>query len=204
MNFDRLFDAIKGDAILFRKLPKPLELDKINPEIVFYRRINNVTEEIMKINHESIPRDVSINLESNAKCRCKRIIFVTHGFTHTIDEPWLKEIKDALVEVDDQTVAVVGWGEGAKSSIMAATQAYTQAVANCMFIGEWLSKYVELIYWSIKSTYIYPNNDPYIWGIGHSLGAHLMGIAGHRTQYHSDIHNPTLPNKIKMFKRITG
>jgi hypothetical protein len=195
MNFAGLFDATKGDAILFGKLPKPLELNKINPQIVFYRRINNVTEEIMKINHESNPGDVFTNLKSNAKCRCKRIIFVTHGFTCTIDEPWLKEIKDALLKIDHQMVAVVGWGDGAKSPIMATTQAYSQAVANCLFVGEWLSQYVKVFYFYIKDTYKYPNNDPYIWGIGHSLGAHLMGMAGYRAQSNKGL---------IIFNRITG
>jgi hypothetical protein len=48
-------------------------------------------------------------LKSNGFLPSKRIIFKTHGFLDDIDTKWLQEMKDQLLKVSDQTVALVGW-----------------------------------------------------------------------------------------------
>lgn len=95
-------------------------------------------------------------------------------------------MKDEMINKEDQTVTIVGWGEGANQ------YRYKQAAANTQAVGSWLAEYVKAIKEKVES----PNTDSniYIWGIGHSLGAHLMGKAG-RTSKISD--QP-------IFDRITG
>jgi hypothetical protein len=77
----------------------------------------------------------------------------------------------------DQLIILVGWGNGA--DLLAIE--YLQAGANIKPVGDWLAPIAAAIAdHSPKLT---------IWGVGHSLGAHLLGIAG---------------RKSGVFDRITG
>ncbi len=66
-------------------------------------------------------------------------------------------------------VILVGWGVGAKPS-WTPTHIYKQAAANTATIGNFVGKMAQ----KIKSNH--PNVK--IYGIGFSLGAHVMGFAG--------------------------
>ncbi|CAG2182613.1 unnamed protein product, partial [Oppiella nova] len=86
-------------------------------------------------------------------------------------------IKDELLRHSDQTVALVGWSRGAHLLPVR----YRQAAANTETVGVWLAGYVQQMNLSIVGIEI--------WGIGHSLGAHVIGIAGRNS---------------RAFARITG
>ncbi len=154
-------------------LPNPWDVSYIKPKIMVFRK------DLMPltINYDTDVNTAVDQLKSDGFLPSKRIIFITHGFLDDIDTKWLHEMKDELLKVSDQTVALVGWGRGADVLPLR----YRQSVANIETVGVWLSSYISQINRTINGVEIY--------GIGHSLGAHLIGIAG-RNSY--------------AFSRITG
>ena len=101
------------------------------------------------------------------------MIFIVHGFTNDIDTPWIKEMKNAIFSMkSDCVVGMVGWGRGAELHYLRPGHSYAQAVGNTMTVGKWLAKHVKA----------YKDKGYETYGVGHSLGAHVMGIAGRNSQ----------------------
>ena len=101
------------------------------------------------------------------------IYVITHGFENSIDTPWLAEMKDAILETTPGcTVILLDWGNGASIGILH----YPQASANTLTGGAWLAEYLTYIRKKISSSALK------IHAIGHSLGAHLLGVAGRTSQ----------------------
>jgi hypothetical protein len=98
--------------------------------------------------------------------RTTQMVFITHGFIHDVNIYWLIEMKDALLGVEDMAVVFIGWGGGSNIGI----DRYPHAVRNIEAVGCWVGNYAREIK-RFKSDYK-------LWGIGHSLGAHLIGFAG--------------------------
>lgn len=61
-----------------------------------------------------------------------RVLYVVHGFQNNFQTPWLKEMADALLSVEDSTVIIVGWGKGADLGLTEVTQ----AIANILPVSE--------------------------------------------------------------------
>jgi hypothetical protein len=167
----------KNDKIIQPKflgnMPKPWDLSKIEPQIVVFRK----NKEKIVITHE-MSEEMAINsLIESELLPTNRIIFIAHGFLTTQHKQWLHSMKDLMIEERDQTVCIIGWGNGADIGILK----YEQASANALAVGQWLAKYAK----ALRQRF----NDLYIWGLGHSLGAHLMGMSGRESQ---------------VFDRITG
>lgn len=144
------------------KIPEPWDISKIRPEIVVFRK----NKEKVVIGHDSDEETAISSLVRAELLSTSRIVFITHGFLTTGEEKWLHVMKDLMIAERDQAVAILGWGNGANIG----TFKYEQASANALAVGEWLAKYAI----QIRKQ----REDIYIWGVGHSLGAHLMGTAG--------------------------
>jgi len=99
-----------------------------------------------------------------------RVVFVTHGYKDSADSKWMHVLKNVLIAAPmpkpQQTVILVGWGGGANLPHLE----YKKAAGNIRSVGAWLGDFVD------ELRKMHPRLK--IWGIGHSLGAHLMGYAG--------------------------
>lgn len=159
-------------------LPDPWPIDTIKPKIVFYKLGVPTYEMAYDVN----PKDAATHLKQTGFLNSEKIIFITHGFHNDITIDWMKSYKDTLLNLSQQTkheltVAEVGWGNGANIILFE----YRTAASNVMTVGPWLGNYTK----AIKEV----NPKIFLYGVGHSLGAHVMGVAG-RTS--------------KSFDRITG
>ncbi|CAG2122127.1 unnamed protein product, partial [Medioppia subpectinata] len=143
-------------------LPDPWTIDYIQPKIeVFRTGLPPVT-----ITYDMTPDKAVDVLKTGGYLSANRIVIVTHGFENKIDTDWMIAIKEELLGQSDQTIALVGWSRGAHLLPVR----YRQAAANVETVGLWLSGYAQQMNLSIPGLEI--------WGIGHSLGAHVIGIAG--------------------------
>lgn len=171
-----------GDALLFSDLPLlPFQYEQIKLKISFYTKIRGEIKEILQLDHTSVEVDVTKNskfAEALALNR-NRVILITHGFHCGSDEDWVTKMRNALLSVEPQIVGTVDWKGGAHYSgfgsvdIFMTPNPYKIAASNCLIAGEWVG---EIGKWLHKL--IQKHGGGYLWGIGHSLGAHLMGVAG--------------------------
>lgn len=162
---------------IFGNLPKPYSIDYIKPTLDVYTNVGGLV--CLTINHVDSPQ-VSINKleEKNCLQNCDRLIVITHGFLSHGNLPWLHEMKDTILSLNQgQLVAILDWGDGSDIGIFR----YSQAASNCLHVGSWLGDILKEFHSRFPTIKIYC--------IGHSLGSHLMGVAG-RTS--------------KSLKRITG
>lgn len=168
-------------ATLSSDPPEPWNLTEIHPSIIFYRNgVDNIT-----VTHNMSIDDIVRSLRDGGFLAARRFVFVTHGFESDINVEWLHGIKNDILNVSegwflnrrDQTVGLLGWEGGAKISLLK----YRQAAANVETVGDWLAQVVV----GVKQM----RSRMAIYGIGHSLGAHVMGMAGRRSH---------------AFNRITG
>merc|ERR1719193_974799 len=72
-------------------------------------------------------RDVE-TLKAAGLDKSKPIKFIIHGFIDTGFEVWVKELTEALLEVEDCVVISVDWGGG-------SLPLYSQAAANTRVVG---------------------------------------------------------------------
>lgn len=171
-----------GDAPLFAYLPGSFPLEKIKPKITFYMKRDGQVEEILSLDDTSGVADVNNDYSFTRDLdRCKnRVILITHGFHSGGDVSWLIEMRNALLDVETQIVAIVDWKGGAHVTSYEAVDIfkdptlYKQAAANCLVIGQWVAQVGTWLKLRMDGS-----GGGYLWGIGHSLGAHLMGMAGH-------------------------
>merc|ERR1719193_1676278 len=109
-------------------------------------------------------RDVE-TLKAAGLDKSKPIKFIIHGFIDTGFEVWVKELTEALLEVEDCVVISVDWGGG-------SLPLYSQAAANTRVVGLEVARLVNTL---IADHDVKPA-DVHI--IGHSLGSHIAGYAG--------------------------
>lgn len=146
--------------------PGPWEISRIRPKLRLFRR----DKQPIEITWKDFPDEVVGKFEHYGAFESTRIVFLTHGFIHHIDVDWMNDMKNAMLEHEDMTVVVVGWGGGANIGV----DRYEQAAKNIESVGCWLANHLREIKRRKPNTYL--------WGVGHSLGAHLMGFAGKCSQ----------------------
>lgn len=99
-----------------------------------------------------------------------KFVLIAHGFLSDSGASWMHEINWALSKLcgDDTWVGMVDWGEDVK---IRHKVDYLRAAVGTQDVGFWLG-------WDV--VHVLRDKLPTIkfWGIGHSLGAHLMGQAG--------------------------
>ncbi|KAM8924743.1 inactive pancreatic lipase-related protein 1-like [Pelodytes ibericus] len=88
-----------------------------------------------------------------------------HGYTDNGEVPWLKEMCQTLLKVEDSNCIIVGWGA-------ASLTIYLQATQTIRFVGSEVAHLLR----EIKEMYNYPACKIHV--IGHSLGAHAAGFVG--------------------------
>lgn len=156
---------------LFENFPEPESIWKINPKLTLYKSIN---DQGLEIGLEHSENEI-ISLINEHGCFDNsylnyRLVVLTHGFRSNGNTPWLDDAKKAILSISNSTeneiVGILDWGCGADIGLIN----YARAASNCLQTGQWLGKVIA----HIKSAF--PKIS--IYGIGHSLGAHLMGMAG--------------------------
>ena len=147
-------------------LPAPQNIWEITPEFRIYRSHHNT----MTI-HWYMPEHDFVNHINHMLQGAERVVFVTHGFTAGIESSWLYDIKDRIFRHDrrDNLVILVGWAAGAAPG-WNPSKIYRQAAANTETIG----RYIGSIAHAIKTR----QQNMHVYGVGHSLGSHVMGWAG--------------------------
>lgn len=155
----------------------PQAPSKIIPRIKLYAL--DKEEQILDYNDEGIRQFVKRNIDY---LQVDRLIIMTHGFENTINEQWLADMNNTLLNATrehklSQATMLLGWGHGAYTGILT----FSQVAVNAQTVGEYLADVVIEIKRQVPSLQIY--------GVGHSFGSHVMGFAG-RTS--------------RLFDRITG
>lgn len=153
---------------LFGKLPNPYPISKINPVLLVYPTSGQ--DYVVTIDSSYTPSDaVDLLLAKNCLDRCERFVMIAHGFQSDKNTAWLHELKDTILQCDNrlkQTVAILGWEGGADIGLLR----YSQAAANALETGRWLGEFLTAFREKLPKIATY--------GVGHSLGSHLMGVAG--------------------------
>ncbi|KAJ8920202.1 hypothetical protein NQ315_011863 [Exocentrus adspersus] len=98
----------------------------------------------------------------------KPTLFIIHGWQNNYSSPVNKLIKEAVLEKHDVNVFVTDWGAVAKEN-------YVAAFYSVPSIGKYVGKFIT----KLVSLYKYPPGN--IKVVGHSLGAHVAGVAGKHT-----------------------
>ncbi|KAL3889396.1 hypothetical protein ACJMK2_001740 [Sinanodonta woodiana] len=112
-------------------------------------------------------RKVVLNSNFNGE---KGTRFIIHGYKGKASDPWVTDMKDALLKREDENVIAVDWEKGADQFF------YTQAVANTRVVGALIS---QMMYTLDKVAG--GSSLARMHLIGHSLGSHVAGYAGERT-----------------------
>lgn len=156
---------------LFENFPEPESIWKIDPKLTLFKSIE---DQGLKIGLEHSEKEI-ISIINEYGCFDNsylnyRLVVLTHGFRSNANTPWLNNAKNAILSTSNsneiQVVGILDWGCGADIGLFN----YAQAASNCLQTGSWLGKVISQI------RRAFPQVDTY--GIGHSLGAHLMGMAG--------------------------
>ncbi|KAG8232976.1 hypothetical protein J437_LFUL012623 [Ladona fulva] len=95
---------------------------------------------------------------------------ITHGFTSSEEATAVQSIKDKYVEVEDCNVIGVDWSK------LAGTVNYNLAKRRTKVVGSYTAKLIDFLVNEGKMKLA----DVHL--IGHSLGAHVMGLAGKNVQ----------------------
>uniref|UniRef100_K1RB01 Pancreatic lipase-related protein 1 n=1 Tax=Magallana gigas TaxID=29159 RepID=K1RB01_MAGGI len=96
----------------------------------------------------------------------KKTKVIVHGFLDNGHDNWVTYAKDELLVKGDFNIIIVDWGTGAQWP-------YEQAAGNVFLVGAELSHLLKHLHDHGGVNYA----DVHI--IGHSLGAHIAGLAGH-------------------------
>lgn len=108
------------------------------------------------------------NLEHSYFDMTKETLFIIHGWKNDYSSPVNELIKDAILEKHDVNVFAVDWSPIAKENYISA---FYNVPRVGKFIGEFLS--------DLASNYDYSLSNVRL--VGHSLGAHVAGVAGKHT-----------------------
>lgn len=123
-----------------------------------------------RVEHDEEPREAVQRMkEAGLMNSTRRVVYIAHGFRGNIRTKWTYKLKDAMLKERDQTVIIVCWGDGAGTNIWE----YGQSAANIIPLGDWMGAHAQAAKDLEAASSIY--------GVGFSLGAHAMGLAGRKT-----------------------
>ncbi|XP_015786678.1 pancreatic triacylglycerol lipase [Tetranychus urticae] len=147
----------------------PAAPEVINTTFTLYTRLNPIEGSLIDLTN------TTSSLNDFKESGPVKIII--HGFGSTGRDPWVLQMTEALLYVDDVNVIVVDWGNGA------ALPNYVQAAANTQLVGKQIALLIKMLMYEkgLKSS------DFHL--IGFSLGAHIAGFTG---------------TEVKNLSRITG
>lgn len=142
-------------------LPTPSTTKKIKPVMKVFE---TGKKSVITIKYDEKASDFVDKLHGQGFLMTSDVVFIVHGFQNKLTTDWLVEMKDTILRKETKTVILVGWAGGANLPIWE----YAKAAANTQRVGQWLAPFVKEL-----------NKHRFnIWGIGYSLGAHLLGKAG--------------------------
>ncbi|KAL0838687.1 hypothetical protein ABMA28_016757 [Loxostege sticticalis] len=95
---------------------------------------------------------------------------ITHGWIASADDPSVALIKDAYLHTRHCNIIAVDWRPMANTC-------YCQAVVNVKIVGKSIARFLD----AVNMRYGVGGGDMHL--IGHSLGAHVVGIAAWRTSF---------------------
>ncbi|XP_070578692.1 phospholipase A1-like [Ptychodera flava] len=161
-------------------LPKPWELSDIKPELIAFRKhckgwfFNLIEPDCQNISMHQIYSDSMTSATFSQLIdfiETDRLVFIVHGFTGDVTSQWMHITKDEILKVNHRTtVILVDWGRGAALCFSDFRNIYSRQVANTQVVGEWLGIVAKAV--TLRQSKVE------IWGIGHSLGAHVLAKAG--------------------------
>ncbi|XP_059051033.1 pancreatic lipase-related protein 2-like [Achroia grisella] len=122
-----------------------------------FTRSNPYDYQVIKINDTMSLRKSNFNFY-------KKIKVLTHGWVNNGYSPMPESIKEAYLNVSDVNIIVVDWSNAANVN-------YILASYNVAMVGRLLTNFLNFLIKEGVSM-----NDVHL--IGHSLGAHVSGIAG--------------------------
>lgn len=122
----------------------------------------NNKKNFILLNDRGVPLDDNTTgvMLSNAPLK-----IVTHGWRSTTDKTCVKDVKDAYLQVQDVNVITVDWSYTAYSIF------YNWVANETKFVGKQIAVFLN----GLNKYYNVTGNQIHL--IGHSLGAHIMGIA---------------------------
>ncbi|XP_063932084.1 pancreatic lipase-related protein 2-like isoform X2 [Zophobas morio] len=141
----------------------PEELEKTEPRFPYYTRKHRTPSYVLDLNDFDVFGDSDIDF-------FKPIYVIAHGYMEGGGIPWVLEMANEFLDLEDCSVIVVDWHGGSGPH-------YTQAVANIRLVG---AVTTHLIYELSKKTG-YKKLD-HVHCVGHSLGAHMCGYVGYALQ----------------------
>lgn len=95
----------------------------------------------------------------------KPIMFLTHGWTDNVNKTWVKETVGDYIEHIGGNVCAVDWSR-------LALVEYNLAAKSTPKVGKYLAKFIKFL---LKQGLTMDQ----VTLVGHSMGAHISGIAGH-------------------------
>ncbi|XP_040847712.1 pancreatic triacylglycerol lipase-like isoform X2 [Ochotona curzoniae] len=138
----------------------PEDPSHINTRFLLYTNEN-------KNNYQEITADASTiknsNFNTNRKTR-----FIVHGFIDKGEESWLSDMCQRMFQVENVNCICVDWKGGSRTT-------YSQATQNVQVVGAEVAYLIS----TLQSALGYSPANIHI--IGHSLGSHIAGEAGKRT-----------------------
>ena len=150
----------------------PNSVDLIQPTLTAYRKDSDECVNLL------FPLEQFVGVkklsEKGFLSDTNEVILIVHGFLSDSNVEWMHDMRKALLDVKDRLVLLAGWGKGAAIG----SQPYALAAVNIRTVSTWLASFISELQKSLK--------NPYIWGIGHSLGAHLMGQTGRKCDFRFD------------------
>ncbi|XP_049878505.1 pancreatic triacylglycerol lipase-like [Pectinophora gossypiella] len=126
-------------------------------EFRLFTRRNPYEYQVLRINDSSSIQDSFFDFNNKVKV-------LTHGWLNHGYSPMPESIKEAYLNVSDINIIVVDWG-------VAANVNYILASYNVAMVGHLLTEFLNFLIEEGVSM-----DDMHL--IGHSLGAHVVGIAG--------------------------
>jgi len=113
---------------------------------------------------EGVPITASA-LQDHHEHTTLKTLFLVHGYTDSADITWMNALRKELLMMYDFNVVLVDWEIGAKYP-------YRQAVANIRTVAAMMGQLISKMaaQWDLRL------DDVHL--IGHSLGAHVMGLTG--------------------------
>jgi len=173
-------DQPEPDPFCIRPIPLPLTV--VKPEFNIYTRSNSTQCTVSDINGLT---DFAKNLDQAGYfAQNRQVVFLIHGFW--VKNPvWIDPTKDGILKAEDSTVIFVDWKYG-------ATLAYPVCASTTQTIATAVATFAQAV---SKLERFAGTNQPYIYCIGHSLGAQICGQAGRKA---------TTSTGQLLFNRITG
>ncbi|KAM4851629.1 pancreatic triacylglycerol lipase-like [Thomomys bottae] len=162
--YDRL-GCFSDDAPWAGILERPLKVlpwspEDINTRFLLYTNENQDNYQIVTADPSKIR---SSKFNTNRKTR-----FIVHGFTDKGDADWLSNMCKNMFQVESVNCICVDWKGGSRTT-------YSQASQNTRVVGAEIAYFVDVL----RNQFGYSPSNVHL--IGHSLGSHVAGEAGRRT-----------------------